>query len=784
MQVSFLSAADGTPLTKRFSQKDGKIEKTSYPMVKGFTSTTYQIDTIQQFYERTQHHAEQGHCLLKGHLSRELRAESRAGSTQSHDSTSWLLFDLDRVPGIKTPEQFVREVLPEAFQEVSYVLHWSSSSGFADGISCHLSFMLSTGVPAQYLKTWLELLNYGCPVLRDNLDLNATGTALRYPLDITTCQNDKLIFIAHPQFEGLDDPIPNRIELIEKSKQFVNFQPPTDLNPTSVQKQKEGIIDALREEKGLPKKKIATKQAGQVEYITNPDEAFVTGRQTARGFTYLNLNGGDSWAYYFPEDEPTYLKSFKEPGDVWRLQDINKDFYKAYCRELDDKREALNEEGKHPFCFFNMDRDQHFAGWYNLETGWHNFYPVGSKGTCNDFYKEHGVAPPKSYPLWKIVFDPSNTSTIDVGRRWINTFVPTEALTNPTKEHVEHPPELIHRIIFHALGEDIDTYNKFMNWLACIYQTRDKMITAWVLTGVEGTGKGLICEHILPALFGDDYVQTRGLENLEDGFSGWLEKTLIFNFNEARLSDSKLVSKLINKLKIWITDRRIPMRAMRREQTMIDNHMNIIVTSNHNDAIVVTIGDRRWHIAPRQRQKLEITPDEVASIPSLILDFAGYLAQYETDVVAANTVEFTEAKAAMVEAGMTAHEQYFDALNNGNLEFFAQYLTTQPQPDEAYEYNEYDRIVKQWLYKSSEETTKVYREDLLYVYNYIQAGGRKLPQNKFSRACSTHDLKLKQMRRDEDGSRTYGLELKWDVDPETVSDWLTSNTPNQPSKEV
>jgi hypothetical protein len=47
----------------------------------------------------------------------------------------------------------------------------------------------------------------------------------------------------------------------------------------------------------------------------------VTGVRRARGFVYLNLNGGDSWAYYFPESNPEIVRSFKGDPPV-RLADF------------------------------------------------------------------------------------------------------------------------------------------------------------------------------------------------------------------------------------------------------------------------------------------------------------------------------------------------------------------------------------------------------------------------------------------------------------------------------
>jgi len=41
----------------------------------------------------------------------------------------------------------------------------------------------------------------------------------------------------------------------------------------------------------------------------------ITEMKVERGFVYFNLNGGDSWAYYHPENNPDYILNFKgEPA--------------------------------------------------------------------------------------------------------------------------------------------------------------------------------------------------------------------------------------------------------------------------------------------------------------------------------------------------------------------------------------------------------------------------------------------------------------------------------------
>ena len=86
-KLHFLHAADGTPLTKRFTMTDNGLEKQAYPQVAAFTSDAVEADTIEDFFAALVAHANAGHCLLKGQLDRSLRNESRAGHTDSATPT-------------------------------------------------------------------------------------------------------------------------------------------------------------------------------------------------------------------------------------------------------------------------------------------------------------------------------------------------------------------------------------------------------------------------------------------------------------------------------------------------------------------------------------------------------------------------------------------------------------------------------------------------------------------------------------------------------------------------
>jgi hypothetical protein len=163
--------------------------------------------------------------------------------------------------------------------------------------------MLDKAYSAPLLKQWLMQKNHEVPLLSSSMTLAKSGNALCWPLDVSACQNDKLIYIAPPKLKGIKDPMGKtpRIQYVRRktdklslSAQAINS---TEKNKSLTHKR----IDELRNDQGLPKRKYSYKVVGGTEVLLKPDEASITEMKTDRGFVYFNFNGGDSWAYYHPE---------------------------------------------------------------------------------------------------------------------------------------------------------------------------------------------------------------------------------------------------------------------------------------------------------------------------------------------------------------------------------------------------------------------------------------------------------------------------------------------------
>jgi len=205
MKITFLEA--NQPLTKKFEKRpDGSYIKHSYPFVKLFTSHEESPKDLNDFFESLKKHAENNHCLLKGNVSKPLVNESRSGSTDPLIDTEWVVFDVDGMNNIDTAEEFIVKALPKEFQDVSYIIQHSASAGIAsDGFRAHLFFLLSRSYSVAQIKVWLQYKNLTEADLVTQLRLSKNAITLRYPLDITVNQNDKLIYIAAPTCAVLND---------------------------------------------------------------------------------------------------------------------------------------------------------------------------------------------------------------------------------------------------------------------------------------------------------------------------------------------------------------------------------------------------------------------------------------------------------------------------------------------------------------------------------------------------------------------------------------------------
>ena len=682
MNIQFLSSP-GLALVKTYRKEpDGSLTVEPYPLARLFTNHPETPDDMKAFAACLIQHAQSGHCLLKGELGRPLTAESRANSTSPDALTDWICLDLDGV-AFKTIAAFMQAI---GVDKVAYTLQLSSSHGMPGkpGIRAHVFVQLDKPQHPDVLKRWLQQLNLSVPVLNNGLRLNTTKRALVWPLDVSTCQNDKLLYIAPPNLIGLKDPLAKtpRIGCVRhatKTLAFgaINVWPPEELRA----KMHKRVLE-LRETEGLVDKckPALYKRAGPVEYLENPGEARISCYGEDNGFRRLNLDNGDSGAYYHPIGNPEFIYNFKgEP--VYKTSELDPVYYRDNTPRADTGAaeivDPVTKDHLIYFAFRDFNDSNYYNGWYNVDQDELTIRMAKHKDQLRDFMKGRGLELGDAVLDWDQVYDPHTDVTVDIPRRRLNTFRRSDIMKSSPDELQDVCPPRSAKLIANMLGDHAPTVDHFHNWMASIVQKLDRTLTGWVLHGTQGTGKGVFFEKLLKPIFGQNIAQ-RSMNDLDEKFNSFLEKTFIVMIDEIHVASANRGSSanLTNKLKGYMTENYISIRKMHTEGVETKMYFNMIFTSNQKDPVEIPNDDRRHNVGFYQEKMLNqvLTDDEIDSIGDEAHALWSYWMQYPASRKRAMTVLDSQARRDLQALSATAGDLVAKALNSGDLAFFVNHV--------------------------------------------------------------------------------------------------------------
>jgi hypothetical protein len=795
MELVFLKAKQR--LAKEISNKG----TTPYPLTKNFTSEHVQVSKtkkgLHNLLKHLQTQAAAGACLHKGLLKRPLINESRAMMADRVASTDLLILDIDSIqmptssaPDVRTISEKIIAQLPECFQDVSYIAQASASLGLKkDKVSLHLFFLLDQPTQPKILKEWFKLLNYETDILSSQLSLSANGQSLSYKLDPSVAENSKIIYIAPPTFkDSIQDPISSdRFVLIERGSLTLDPRPLLiHVNPERVHNLGVQVKDNLRKKLNLPKKtgKLSTISIGgeAQEVLQNPDKMTIEVSRVNEPYVNCNVNGGDSNGYYFVLTNPHYMYNFKgEP--VWEIQKADPDFYRNIFEIFADK---IDQDKKlRPVALRDFYTDTYFNGVYDESIEqFTDSYPLTptNKQAIDDFMRTHNRPSLDYVPDARVVFDPTNDKGIqlDEAPYYVNLYRKTKYMLNQ-EEHVSEltygTADKLHTItphiatlISHVLGNGKTEFEHFVNWLAYIYQNKNKAMTAWIFTGVPGTGKGLFIHKVLKPLFGEQQVPMRALENIEEQFNLYLRTALFLAVDEFRMGDAGSIGKMADKLKHQITEPNLTIRAMRSNQIELPSFCNFIFLTNRADAVKIEEGDRRYNVAPRQEKKLDVTNvdliNNIDNIEKELYIFAGALNKFQVDYRMAHTALENEAKIQMKNISMSVLEEFAAAIRQRNLEYFTEVLDIPlTNTFDAGGISTAQRYLKHWVAEVGTEII-IPMSQFKLVYDILTDTRNKLSTRDFTKAMSRLNIKTarKRVSADKNASIPRGVVLTWKLD--------------------
>lgn len=784
-KIFWLEAA--VPLVKTFEQTPTGVIVTPYPQnVANFTSHEVDIKTISDFAKELSAKQKTGWCLLKGTIKKPLKNERRAGSTTTDAPTDWVCFDLDSAP-FDTPQAFMEAV---KLDDVSYTVQYSASHGLEGhvGLNCHIFVFLSRKLPAPQLKNWLMYLNINVKELRDGLRLSNTAITLSYPLDITTCQNDKLLFVCAPTFKKMKDPYLNgRVEFIKRENDVLNVEKIALHAPEALKKIARDILNEKRTAAQLPPLRAKTVIVGEYEVQNQPGVMTITGGpKVEREFVYFNINGGKNWSYYHPVGNYELLHNFKGEPSV-RIKDALPDYYREQQAQRATANQSVSEEGDMVLAFRDKRTSTYWTGTWNPAERKLDLFQSRNETQVDHFLRSHDQPSGDFIPIWEKIFDPTSETIVDPEARTVNLFAPSPFMKSAAK--IKQPsmaacPTIL-RIVEHAVGTG-PVFEHFLNWMAVIFQYRVKTTTCWVLHGVQGTGKDTLVDRIISPVLGPQFVESRNQNELRADFTGWLEYALVAHIREIEVDALKEGGVIDSKLKNYIADLTVPIRKMRTDSYNARSFVNLVFSSNKNLPVRIPKDDRRFNVGRFQTKKLSTDLYELETlIPQELQAFADYLNSRPADKQLAAQVIQTEDRDAIMDLSMSSIDHVARYLLDGNLEGMWEAMPDEKTVSDLHGVNDFATYAGAYvgLMKRSfddyinKRSSKFTREELGAIFEYCVGGVPHTP-HKLTSFLRHQGIVTRRLRSGH--GAVYGIEVSWFCSEGFVKDVLAT----QPKAEV
>ncbi len=790
MDLVFLSAR--IPLTKSiaYNVKDDQYTTAPYPMVSRVTSHHEKTESFRQFEIVLREHAAQGHCLLKGLLDQPLINASRA--THSIDSPQeWVVFDFDKIdcaPNFDGALAAIGKYLPLACQQVDCIVQLSAScyNPETTRLSCHVFMPLAVPLTSQELKDWFEWINFN-GALSKELKLTDSQMGLHFPLDRTVAAASKLIYIAPPRLIGYQSQVKESIRFFKGKISALTVGAFESIGGDRVRDK----INELRRAAGLKEREYRTIQAHGHDFLVGAEECVVHDIQKS-GDTYLrfNLNGGDSQAYFVNLREPHIVGNHK--GEPYLY---TREIAPALFKALTKAAQALSlspkaGDGIEPLAFYATNKGSAvYVGYYDRVNDDLRL-EVSTETAAKSWMMSFGVPPTGLLPHLDIEFDMTSDVRYEPGYPIVNMYRQTEFIkqyaepeqARSNKNHLDFArscPVLL-KTIMSVHGNSPEAANYFFNWLAYIFQTRQRSNTAWVWHGVQGTGKGMLINNLIIPLFGENVVRQVLYSLVDTKFNVYMDGALFVFVDEASLSHSVDREDLMSKLKNWITEPTIQINEKNRTERKALNNANLIFGSNSVKPVVVENSDRRLNVAEHQSVRLIYTPNEYAILATgeELPAFAEQLGLWQVDEDKLLTPYAGEAKGRMYEATHTLPERIARAIQEGDVAFFIDARPSELQlridlMGKPLPIAQYDQLIKDML---SGALTALKREDLYVLFRVVVGNNdRQFPDNNAEQRRTLNKLGLQAGRSEAHHDRRVNKNVhsiaapKWQRDEETLA---------------
>lgn len=356
---------------------------------------------------------------------------------------------------------------------------------------------------------------------------------------------------------------------------------------------------------------------------------------------------------------------------------------------------------------------------YNIGTKEPVFRNLPTKDNVINFCRDNKIPVPLALPRMEFLLKFDSDEIIDFERKFVNKYIPTELIMlTPISETQHVMPYMIGKTLMHIVGNDETMYNQFIKWLAYFIQRREKMITTFLFQGTEGTGKGITFNHILAPIIGPRYCSDADQDRFANQFNGFLTDYLLVLVNEVHMDDTERNRASMEKIKQAITESSGMVERKGIEASKEDRICTFLFATNRYHGIILSKGDRRFNVCPRQEMKITNTDwypgheEWIKIVTAELPEFVRYLKTIKVSSADVSTTINNEAKRKLQEMSTTISEDFFVALKNGDIDYLRENLVLDPLRSETYN-------ITRAILDSIHERGNATSEELCKLYNYI-----------------------------------------------------------------
>lgn len=189
-----------------------------------------------------------------------------------------------------------------------------------------------------------------------------------------------------------------------------------------------------------------------------------------------------------------------------------------------------------------------------------------------------------------IGFDPRDNSNTDLFNLWNGFNIQKE---DTDTYHEEDAEPILHHIKELWCQNDETKYNYILDLFAhYIQKPHIKTGVLLALKSKQGGGKGIILNKLAEIIGENHYTQNSNAKFLFGDFNGQLEAKLVVNLDEAFWGGDKQLEGIV---KNKITEKRQTINKKNKENYIIDDYANYIITTNNDWFSGVSADDRRHY---------------------------------------------------------------------------------------------------------------------------------------------------------------------------------------------